>query len=399
MAKIQFGDVVEDVVTRDEWPLAKARATLKGETIAIIGYGVQGPGQALNLRDNGFNVIVGQRKGTKTWDKAVADGWKPGKTLFEIEEAAKRGTIIQYLLSDAGQIALWPTIRPHLTNGKCLYFSHGFAITFKDDSGVVPPKNVDVVLVAPKGSGTSLRRLFLDGKGLNSSYAIYQDATGRAKERVISLGIGVGSGYLFETDFRKEVLSDLTGERGVLMGAIAGVFEAQFKCLRAHGHSPSEAFNETVEELTQSLMPLVAENGMDWMYANCSTTAQRGALDWRHKFREAVAPVYEELYNSVATGNEARIVITSCSRPDYRARLEKELDALGNEEIWRAGKAVRALRPGVGKGASAKKAAAKSKPKSKSAKRKAAPAVKRRGAAKRAAPAKRRSPAKKRARR
>ena len=388
MAKIQFGDVLEDVVTREEWPLKKALATLKNETIAIIGYGVQGPGQALNLRDNGFNVIVGQRKGSKTWDKAVADGWKPGKTLFEIEEAAKRGTIIQYLLSDAGQIALWPTIKPHLTKGKALYFSHGFTITFKDDSGVIPPKDIDVILVAPKGSGTSLRRLFLEGKGLNSSYAIYQDATGRAKERVVSLGIGVGSGYLFETDFRKEVLSDLTGERGVLMGAIAGVFEAQFKCLRKRGHSPSEAFNETVEELTQSLMPLVAENGMDWMYANCSTTAQRGALDWRHRFRDAVAPVYEQLYDSVASGNEARIVITTCSRPDYRARLDKELADLGNEEIWRAGKAVRALRPGMG----AKKAAKKS------AKKKTAAKSKKR-AAKPAKSKKAKAPAKRRARR
>jgi ketol-acid reductoisomerase len=349
MAQIKFGDEVENVVTREEWPLEKARQTLKDETIAIIGYGVQGPGQALNLRDNGFNVIVGQRKGSKTWDKAVSDGWVEGKTLFEIEEAARRGTIIQFLLSDAGQIQLWPTIKPHLTAGKCLYFSHGFAITFKDDTGVIPPKDIDVVLVAPKGSGTSLRRLFLQGKGLNSSYAIYQDATGRAKERVISLGIGVGSGYLFETDFKREVLSDLTGERGVLMGAIAGVFEAQYKCLRAHGHSPSEAFNETVEELTQSLMPLVAENGMDWMYANCSTTAQRGALDWRHRFRDAVAPVYEELYKSVASGHEARVVIKACSATDYRERLQDELADLANEEIWRAGKAVRALRPGASK--------------------------------------------------
>jgi len=345
MAKIQFGDEIEDVVTREEWPLEKARETLKDETIAILGYGVQGPGQAMNLRDNGFNVIVGQRKGSRTWDKAVADGWVEGETLFEIEEAAKRGTIVQYLLSDAGQIALWSTVKPHLTPGKCLYFSHGFAITFKEDTGVVPPEDIDVVLVAPKGSGTSLRRLFLEGKGLNSSYAIFQDATGRAKERAISLGIGVGSGYLFETDFKKEVLSDLTGERGVLMGAIAGVFEAQFNCLRKRGHSPSEAFNETVEELTQSLMPLVAENGMDWMYANCSTTAQRGALDWRHRFRDAVAPVYEELYDSVASGHEARVVIKACSAPDYRERLEAELADLAEEEIWRAGKAVRALRP------------------------------------------------------
>ncbi len=345
MAQIQFGDELENVITREEWPLSKARETLKDETIAILGYGVQGPGQALNLRDNGFNVIVGQRKGGKTWEKALADGWVEGETLFEIEEAAKRATIIQYLLSDAGQIALWDTLKPHLTAGKCLYFSHGFGITFNEDTGIVPPKDIDVVLVAPKGSGTSLRRLFLAGKGLNSSYAIFQDATGRAKDRVVSLGIGVGSGYLFETDFRKEVFSDLTGERGILMGALAGVFEAQFQCLRARGHSPSEAFNETVEELTQSLMPLVAENGMDWMYANTSTTAQRGALDWRHKFREAVAPLFEELYESVASGDEARIVIETCSKPDYRDRLEKELAELADEEIWRAGKAVRALRP------------------------------------------------------
>jgi len=349
MAQIQFGDEMENVITRDEWPLSKARATLEKETIAVLGYGVQGPGQALNLRDNGFNVIVGQRKSSKTWKKALADGWVEGVTLFEIEEAAKRGTIIQYLLSDAGQIALWETVKPQLTAGKCLYFSHGFGVTFKEDTGIVPPEGVDVVLVAPKGSGTSLRRLFLAGKGLNSSYAIFQDATGRAKDRVVSLGIGVGSGYLFETDFRKEVYSDLTGERGILMGAIAGVFEAQFNCLRKHGHSPSEAFNETVEELTQSLMPLVAENGMDWMYANTSTTAQRGALDWRHKFREAVAPLFEDLYESVASGDEARIVIETCSKPDYRASLEKELSDLADEEIWRAGKAVRALRPEASK--------------------------------------------------
>ena len=345
MAQIQFGDELESVITRDEWPLDKARECLASETIAILGYGVQGPGQSLNLKDNGFNVIVGQRRGTRSWDKAVADGWVDGENLFEIEEAAKRGDIIQYLLSDAGQIAQWSTIRPHLTPGKCLYFSHGFAVTFKEDTGVIPPEGIDVVLIAPKGSGTSLRRFFLEGRGLNSSYAIFQDATGRAKDRVVSLGIGVGSGYLFETDFRKEVLSDLTGERGILMGAIAGVFEAQFNCLRKNGHSPSEAFNETVEELTQSLMPLVAENGMDWMYANCSTTAQRGALDWRHRFRDAVAPLFDELYQSVSSGDEARIVIETCSADDYRERLEKELSELADEEIWRAGKQVRSLRP------------------------------------------------------
>ena len=345
MAKINFGGVEENVVTREEFPLEKAREVLKNETIAVIGYGVQGPGQSLNLRDNGLNVIVGQREGSKSWEKAVADGWEPGKTLFGIEEAAERATIIQYLLSDAGQIAVWPTIEKHLTPGKALYFSHGFGITYKERTGIVPPADVDVILIAPKGSGTSLRRMFLQGRGLNSSYAVFQDATGRAFERVVALGIGVGSGDLFETDFKREVYSDLTGERGTLMGAIQGIFAAQYETLRANGHTPSEAFNETVEELTQSLMPLVAENGMDWMYANCSTTAQRGALDWWKRFRDATKPVFEELYREVAAGNEAQRSIDLNSKPDYREKLDEELRQMRESEMWQTGAVVRKLRP------------------------------------------------------
>lgn len=345
MAKMNFGGFQENVVTREEFPLNKAVERLKGETIAIIGYGVQGPGQALNLRDNGFNVIVGQRKESKTWDKAVSDGWVPGETLFEIDEACRRGTIIQYLLSDAGQILLWPEIKKHLTAGKALYFSHGFAITYSERTGIVPPNDVDVIMVAPKGSGTSLRRLFLEGRGLNSSYAVHQDATGKAFERVVALGVGIGSGYLFETTFKREVYSDLTGERGTLMGAIQGIFAAQYDTLRENGHTPSEAFNETVEELTQSLMPLVAENGMDWMYANCSTTAQRGALDWWKRFRDASLPVFRQLYSEVKSGNEAQLSIDSNSKPDYREKLELELKEMRESEMWRTGEVVRSLRP------------------------------------------------------
>ncbi len=342
---MNFGGIVEQVVTRAEFPLEKAKQVLANETIAVLGYGVQGPGQSLNLRDNGFNVIVGQRKGGKSWDKAIADGWVPGETLFEIEEACKKATIIEFLLSDAGQISAWPTVKKHLTAGKALYFSHGFAITYQERTGIVPPKDVDVIMCAPKGSGTSLRRLFLQGRGINSSYAIFQDATGKAYDRTIALGVGIGSGYLFETTFKRETYSDLTGERGTLMGAIQGIFAAQYDTLRAHGHTPSEAFNETVEELSQSLLPLVAENGMDWMYANCSTTAQRGALDWWKRFRDATKPVFESLYESVATGNEAQISIDSNSKPDYREGLEKELKEMRESEMWQAGKAVRALRP------------------------------------------------------
>ena len=345
MAKINFGGVEEEVVTRDEFSLEKAREVLKNEVVAVVGYGVQGPAQAMNMRDNGIKVIVGQRKGTPNWDKAIADGWVPGETLFDVEEAAEKGTVIQYLLSDAGQRSQWPKIVEHLNEGDMLYFSHGFSVTFKDDTGVVPPPNVDVALVAPKGSGTSVRRNFLAGSGINASYAVHQDFTGKAKDRTIALGIAIGAGYLFKTDFKNEVYSDLTGERGVLIGALSGVMEAQYMTLRKHGHSPSEAFNETVEELTQSLIRLVGENGMDYMYANCSTTAQRGALDWHPRFRDAVLPVFEDLYESVVSGNEARITLEANSQPDYRTKLEVELAAIRDSEMWRAGAAVRSLRP------------------------------------------------------
>ena len=346
MAKINFGGVDENVVTRDEFPLERARVVLKDEVIAVIGYGVQGPGQSQNLRDNGFNVIVGQApEFTKEWNKAIADGWVPGKTLFPIEEAVKKGNIILFLVSDAAQIAVWPRIKPFLTRGKALYFSHGFGVTFKERTGIIPPADIDVILVAPKGSGTTLRRMFLQDRGLNSSYAIFQDATGRAMERVCALGIGIGSGYMFETTFKKEVYSDLTGERGTLMGAIQGLLLAQYEVLRENGHSPSEAFNETVEELTQSLGPLFAENGMDWMYANCSTTAQRGALDWMGPFHDATKPVFEKLYEEVACGNEAQRSIDSNSQSNYREKLNGELASLRNSEMWRTGAVVRKLRP------------------------------------------------------
>ncbi len=344
MAKINFGGVEETVVTREEFTLAKAKEVLKNETIAVIGYGVQGPGQSLNLKDNGFKVIVGQRAG-KTYDKAVADGWVPGETLFGIEEACAKADIIMCLLSDAAVMSVWPKMKPHLTAGKALYFSHGFAITWNDRTGCVPPKDVDVIMVAPKGSGTSVRRLFKEGRGINASFAVYQDATGKALDRTLAIGIGIGSGYLFETTFQREAVSDLAGERGTLMGAIQGILLAQFETLREHGHTPSEAFNETVEELTQSLGPLFGERGMDWMYANCSTTAQRGALDWMGPFHDATKPVFEKLYKEVECGNEAQISIDSNSKPNYREGLEAELKAMRESEMWSTGAVVRQLRP------------------------------------------------------
>ena len=346
MAIIDFGGKKEKIVTRKEFPLVKARKVLKNEVVAVIGYGVQGPAQALNMKDNGIHVIIGQAlEYKKDWDRAVKDGWVPGKTLFSIEEAVQRGTIIMMLVSDAAQRVIWPTVKKYLKPGAALYFSHGFSITYKEQTGVIPPKNVDVILVAPKGSGLNVRRNFLSGAGINSSFGVFQDATGHANERCIAVGIAVGSGYLFPTTFHKEVYSDLTGERGVLMCALAGMMQAQYDVLRKYGHSPSEAFNETVEELTQSLIRLVDENGMDWMYSNCSVTAQHGALKWRPIFRKANLPVFEKLYKSVKNGQETKEVIRDCGGKDYQKYLSKKLAEIHNSEMWRTGAAVRALRP------------------------------------------------------
>jgi ketol-acid reductoisomerase len=349
MVKMDFGGVKENVITRKEFTMKQAQEVLKNEVVATLGYGIQGRAQALNMRDNGIKVIIGQEKSgphTAYYELAVKDGWVPGENLFPMEEAARRGTIKQFLLTDSGQRETWPVIRKTLKGGDALYFSHGFSIVYGYITCVIPPKNVDVILVAPKGSGTSVRRNFLEGSGINSSFAVHQDFTGKALERVKAIGIAIGSGYLFPTTFEKEVYSDLTGERGVLMGALAGIMEAQYNTLREHGHSPSEAFNETVEELTQSLIRLVDENGMDWMYCNCSETARIGALRWRTRFRDCTKPLFDSLYELVASGEETRVVLERSSDPDYRQKLADELAEMGNSEMWRAGVAVRSLRPG-----------------------------------------------------
>ncbi|QIW99910.1 hypothetical protein AMS68_005428 [Peltaster fructicola] len=342
---VDFAGHKEKVFERADWPKDKLLDYFKNDTLALIGYGSQGHGQGLNLRDNGLNVIVGVRKNGASWKEAVQDGWVPGKNLFEVDEAIKKGTIVMNLLSDAAQSETWPHIKPMITKGKTLYFSHGFSPVFKAQTKVDVPEDVDVILVAPKGSGRTVRTLFREGRGINSSVAVFQDVTGQALEKAVALGVAVGSGYMYETTFEKEVYSDLYGERGCLMGGIHGMFLAQYEVLRERGHSPSEAFNETVEEATQSLYPLIGQNGMDYMYAACSTTARRGAIDWSKKFKETLKPVFEELYDSVYTGKETQRTMEYAGRPDYREAFEKEMEEIRGLEIWRAGKAVRSLRP------------------------------------------------------
>ena len=344
MKVIEIKGVKETIIERSDYPLEKTKQILSKEVTAILGYGPQGRGQGLNMRDQGIDVCIGVRRG-RSWDKALEDGWEEGKNLFETEEAARKGTIVQYLISDAGQIAMWPMVKSCLNEGDGLYFSHGFGITYKDQTNIVPPDHVDVMLVAPKGSGLSVRRLFEAGSGINASFAVWQDYTGRARERCLATAFAIGSGHCFETTFEHEVYSDLTGERCVLMGLIEGAFRAQYNVLRAHGHSPSEAFNETVEEALQSLYPLINQNGMDWMYINCSTTAQRGALDWAPRFEKVLQPVIEECYESVLSGKETGIAIEANSKPDYREQLDKELNEVSESEMWTAGRVLRPLRP------------------------------------------------------
>lgn len=344
---MNFGGTKENVVERSDYPKDKIQTMFSKDHFAVLGYGVQGRAQSLNMRDSGLDgkITIGVREGGASWKLAQEDGWVPGETLLPIEEAADKGTVLMYLLSDAGQKHSWDVVKGALNEGDTLYFSHGFSVTFKEDTGVIPPDYVDVFLVAPKGSGTTVRSLFLEGRGINSSVAVHQDVSGEALDRAYGLGVAIGSGYLYQTTFEKEVFSDLTGERGTLMGAIQGLFLAQYEVLRERGHTPSEAFNETVEEATQSLYPLIAANGMDWMYANCSTTAQRGALDWYPEFYKATKPVFEKLYESVATGEEARRTLDCNSRPTYAEDLAKELKVLDESEMWQAGKKVRELRP------------------------------------------------------
>jgi ketol-acid reductoisomerase len=344
MKQIDINGYREEIIERSDFPIEKCKTILKNKVTTILGYGPQGRGQGLNMRDQGFNVILGLRRGA-SWNKALEDGWVASENLFEIEEATKKGDIIQLLLSDAGQIQAWPSIKSNLVEGNTLYFSHGFGIVFHSETNIIPPKNVNVVLVAPKGSGLTVRNHYLEGRGINSSYAVYQDYDGSAKEIAISTAFAIGSGHLFETTFEKEVHSDLTGERCVLMGLIQGAFLAQYEVLRENGHSPSEAYNETIEEALESLYPLVSEKGMDWMYSNCSTTAQRGALDWAPRFKNVLKPVINDCYQKVVSGEEAKISISSNSRDDYRNQLNKELDEINNQEMWLAGRELRALRP------------------------------------------------------
>lgn len=345
--EFDFGGVKEIIVTRDDFSLERARQVLGGESLVILGYGVQGPAQSLNLRDNGFNVTVGQRPRGENHEKALADGWTPGRNLFDVEDAVRhartigRSMQVQYLLSDAGQSQVWPQLRPLLRPGDALLFSHGFSHVYRTLTGVVPSEDVDVILVAPKGAGRSLRDHFREGRGINSSFAVGQDFTGRARDRAIATGMAIGSGFLFPTTFEKEVYSDLTGERGVLLGAIYGLAEAAFNNLRQRALSPYEAANHSVEVAVETISRIVGARGGDGLVRELPDELLPYFANGFVAAVDATSDVFEELYESVRQGGETRKVLAANSRADYRAILDDELVRVSESELERAGALVR----------------------------------------------------------
>jgi ketol-acid reductoisomerase len=339
---IKIGNFKELVSTKKLFTIDKSKNILKNEVSSFIGYGPQGRSQSLNMRDQGYNAIIGVRKGP-SWDKALNDGWIENKNLFNIEEACHNGTIIHYLLSDAGQSKVFPKIKNYLTKNKSLYFSHGFGMIYNKHTNINPPKDIDIFLVAPKGPGIEVRNHFINNNPINASWAVYQDFSGNATEKCLAVGFAIGCENLFKTTFEKEVFSDLTGERTVLMGLLQGAFKAQYEVLRENGHSPIEAYNETIEEGLKYLYPLVLDNGMDWMFENCSTTAQRGAIDWSENYYKVLKPEINKCYESVKSGKEAQISIESNNDINYRKNLQKELDEIKDQEMWKVQKLLKNL--------------------------------------------------------
>jgi ketol-acid reductoisomerase len=329
-----------------------ARGVLGDCPVAILGYGPQGQGQGLNLRDNGFNVFLGLRERyseegeEKTgWEKALEDGWKPEKNLFSIEEAASRGVIVADLISDAGQVSTWEKIKPHLTRGKAFYVSHGMSIHFHEQTRIVPPDGVDVIMVAPKGAGSTVRSNFINGSGINSSFAVERNYTGSAPDRVKAMGRGIGSGYMFETTAAREAISDHFGERFVLLGGTAAAAEGSYQKEACHPISSELAFAESSEQLTQVIIPLIGKGGAGVIYEQAKASSKLETL-LAHQVAalQACRPTVRRLYEDVDSGKEAATALRENSAPDYRERLRRELDELDGAEIWQAGTRVRKMR-------------------------------------------------------
>ena len=244
---------------------------LDGQTIAIIGYGSQGHAHALNLKESGCNVIIGLYEGSKSWAKAEAQGFK----VFTAAEAAKRADIIMILINDEKQAAMYKKdIEPNLEAGNMLMFAHGFAIHFGQ---IVPPADVDVTMIAPKGPGHTVRSEYQVGKGVPCLVAVQQDATGKAKERALAYALGIGGARagVLETTFRTETETDLFGEQAVLCGGVCALMQAGFETLCEAGYDPRNAYFECIHEM-KLIVDLIYQSGFAGMRYSISNTAEYG---------------------------------------------------------------------------------------------------------------------------
>ncbi|MDD1687772.1 MAG: ketol-acid reductoisomerase [Methanoregula sp.] len=311
---------------------------LKGKKIAVIGYGSQGRGQSLNLRDSGLDVVIGLRPG-KSWDAAAKDGMK----VMKVADAVRSADIIQILVPDELQGGVFKSeILPNLTANKCLMFSHGFNIHFGQ---IVPPATVDVVMVAPKGPGFMVRRQYEEGKGVPALIAVQQDPTGNAHKIALAYAKGIGAtrAVVLETSFREETETDLFGEQAVLCGGCTSLVKAGFETLVDAGYEPEMAYLEVCHEL-KLIVDLIYEGGLTNMRQYISNTAQYGDLTRGprvigHESYEAMAEILEE----IQSGKFARewMLENMVNRPMFTALTNADEDHL----IEEVGREVRGMMP------------------------------------------------------
>jgi len=310
---------------------------LKGKKIAVLGYGSQGRAQALSLRDSGMDVVVGLRKGGKSWDAAKKDG----VAVAEVPKAVKGADIVMILLPDEVQEGVYKDqVAPNLKEGAALYFSHGFAITY---GTVKPPKNVDVIMVAPKSPGKREREMYLEGFGVPALFAVERDYTGKARDIVLAIakGIGCTRAGVIETNFHDEVTSDLFGEQAVLCGGVTALILAGFDTLVKRGYQPELAYFECLHEL-KLIVDLIQAGGLGHMWKNVSNTAEFGGLTQRdYIITEDTKKAMDKMLDKILSGEFSKEWMA-----DWKGGLKKmkELEKEESErQIEVVGKEIRSL--------------------------------------------------------
>jgi ketol-acid reductoisomerase len=302
---------------------------LKGKPIAIIGYGVQGRAQALNLRDSSLEVIVAELKGVPNYEKAVQDGFKP----VSAADAAEKARLVQMLVQDHVQPPVYrQEIAPHLTSGKALVFSHGFNIHFNQ---IVPPAEVDVFMVAPKGPGALVRTVYEQGGGVPALVAVHQDSTGKAKELALAYAKGIGAtrAGVLETTFKEETETDLFGEQTVLCGGVSELIRAGFDVLVEAGYQPELAYYEVLHEL-KLIVDLIHVEGIVGMRRRVSNTAAYGDMTrGRRVITEKTRQAMRDILREIQTGQFAKewILENQANRPVWNALWKKDSQHLIEE--------------------------------------------------------------------